>query len=103
MVRSVLVTTAWFDDVYLEDEQRQVLAWMVEAERSLPQANHGSFLLADTQAAVFSYTRLSLRVRRSARATLMRWLTTGCSGAAGATQATPCMTSHPKGAGTTRK
>jgi hypothetical protein len=53
MVPSVIVTTAWFDDVYLEDEQRQVLAWMVEAERSLPQANHGSFLLADTAGGCF--------------------------------------------------
>jgi hypothetical protein len=53
MVPCVIVTTAWFDDVYLEDEQRQVLAWMVEAERSLPQANHGSFLLADTSGGCF--------------------------------------------------
>ena len=45
--------SAWFDGVYLEDEQREGLSWMVQSERSLPHGQHGSFLLADTTGGCF--------------------------------------------------
>jgi len=37
------VTDAWFDDIYLEDEQRELLARMVERERSVPPEQSDSF------------------------------------------------------------
>jgi hypothetical protein len=39
------MTDAWFDGIYLEDEQRDLLSWMVEGERDLSQSQHDSFLL----------------------------------------------------------
>jgi hypothetical protein len=41
----VLVSDSWYDHIYLEDEQRELLSWMVEGERSLPAAKRDAFLL----------------------------------------------------------
>src|SRR5215813_524208 len=48
-VTSLLMTDAWFDGIYLEDEQRDLLSWIVESERALPQNQHDSFLLLNTE------------------------------------------------------
>jgi hypothetical protein len=42
-----------FDSVYLEKEQRELLAWMVEAERHLRPQQRGPFLLVSTGQADF--------------------------------------------------
>ena len=68
LVLSVFVTSSWFDGVYLEDEQREVLSWMVQSERSLPHDKHGSFLLADTMGGCFLLHPFSANARRSAKA-----------------------------------
>jgi hypothetical protein len=39
------VSDAWFDRIYLEDEQRKLLSWMVESEQLLPPEQHGPFYL----------------------------------------------------------
>jgi hypothetical protein len=43
------MTDAWFDGIYLEDEQRELLSWLVESERSLPHSQRGDFLLLNTE------------------------------------------------------
>ena len=47
------MTDAWFDGMYVEDEQRDLLSWMVEGERSLPADQHGSFLLGGSLEGTF--------------------------------------------------
>jgi len=48
VVASVGMTDAWFDGMHVDGEQRDLLSWMVEGERSLPGDQHGSFLLGAT-------------------------------------------------------
>lgn len=43
----------WFEQIYLEAEQVEVLSWMVEGERSLPSNQHGKFLLIGTMEGYF--------------------------------------------------
>jgi hypothetical protein len=47
------MTADWFDDIYVEDDQRDLLAWMVESERSLAREQRNSFLLVQTQSGAF--------------------------------------------------
>jgi|tagenome__1003787_1003787.scaffolds.fasta_scaffold20937957_3 hypothetical protein len=35
----------WFDEIYLESDQVELLSWMVESEQRLPRERHGAFLL----------------------------------------------------------
>ena len=53
MIPSGMMNNAWFDGIYLEDEQRELLSWMVEGERSLPQSQHDSFMLLGVQEGYF--------------------------------------------------
>jgi hypothetical protein len=39
----------WFDRIYLEAEQLELLSWMLEGERSLPSNQHDKFLLVGTR------------------------------------------------------
>jgi hypothetical protein len=42
------MTTDWFDRIYLEAEQQELLSWMVEGEQPLPAAERGKFVLLRT-------------------------------------------------------
>lgn len=48
-VTSLVMSNDWADGIYLDDEQRDLLSWMVESERGLPQNQHDSFLLISTE------------------------------------------------------
>lgn len=39
------VDSHWFEAIYLEREQQELLSWMVESERTLPSDQHGPFVL----------------------------------------------------------
>jgi hypothetical protein len=43
----------WFDRIYLEAEQVELLSWMVEGERALPSHQHDKFLLVGTMEGYF--------------------------------------------------
>jgi hypothetical protein len=47
------MTMAWFEDIYLEDEQRVLLSYMVERERSLMPEQSAGFALANTSGGCF--------------------------------------------------
>jgi hypothetical protein len=38
----------WFESIYLEDDQRDLLLWMVESEQRLPKEKHDNFLFLRT-------------------------------------------------------
>lgn len=59
------MTDAWFDDIYLEDEQRELLARMVERERSLSPEQSESFFFYSTGGGSFlSHMGIRLPARR---------------------------------------
>ena len=46
MVASLIMAGTWFEGIYLEDHQRDLLARMMEGERSVPPNQRGSSSLA---------------------------------------------------------
>ena len=48
LVASHVVTDVWPNEGDLEEEQRELLSWMVEAERSLPREKRDTFMLTET-------------------------------------------------------